>query len=195
MKKKDIKVLELKALKRSFSGVRNFVMLEPNRIHAELDVSFRDTLREKEIQLQMVKNTLFRKVLKDDGIDFDGDGIWGGPTLVAWGPENAKDLSKAIEKVLDGVPPDPKTGDKFRVKTAVADGQAVTLEQAKKLPTRQEAIADLLGALLGPAMNLSAAVAGPGANLAAAVAGPGATVGGLLAAIEQKQKEGEGGGE
>ncbi len=189
MKKREIKDLELNALRRTFDGVRDLLFLEPNRIDSELDYEFRKTLREKQLKAQLVKNTLFRKVLKDQGMQVDGDGIWDGPTLAIWGPDNIKDLAKELEKILDGIPPDPKTGPKFQIKSAVADGQAVTLEEAKKLPTRYEAIADLLGALVGPAMNLSGALQGPAANLAGALQGPGGELGALLEAIEAKRNE------
>ncbi len=52
------------------------------------------------------------------------------------------------------------------------------VEQISKLPTREEAISDLVGCLMGP-----------GAGLAGALVGPGGSIGGILSAIEEKQKD------
>jgi hypothetical protein len=51
----------------------------------------------------------------------------------------------------------------------------VTFDVAKTLPTRQEAIGDVLSAILGP-----------GASLAAAMTGPGGSIAGILKTIEEK---------
>jgi large subunit ribosomal protein L10 len=56
------------------------------------------------------------------------------------------------------------------------------METVSKLPTREEAIGNLVGAILGP-----------GRKLAAALKGPGGTLGGILKAIEEKAGKAGGG--
>jgi large subunit ribosomal protein L10 len=58
------------------------------------------------------------------------------------------------------------------------------VETVSKLPTREEAIGQILAALLGPA-----------SSIVSAITGPGATLGSLLKAIEERaEKTGAGGG-
>ena len=59
----------------------------------------------------------------------------------------------------------------------VAEGEPVPLSVAKTLPTRKEAIGELLAAILGP-----------GAALAGCLAGPASQLAGILSAIEEKAK-------
>ena len=59
-----------------------------------------------------------------------------------------------------------------------ADGEAISIEDAKKRPTREEAIGDIVAAL-----------AGPGASLAAALTGPATQLAGILKAIEEKKPD------
>ena len=73
---------------------------------------------------------------------------------------------------------DPKAPDKFKVKAAVADSQSVTFDVAKTLPTRLEAIGDVLSAILGPGSSIVSALTGPAGSLA-----------GILKAIEEKKEE------
>ena len=76
----------------------------------------------KNISLMMVKNSLLRRVFTDFGIK-PADEAWAGTTVVAWGGESVKDLSKEIDAVFLK---DAKLRDKVKVKTALAEGQPVT---------------------------------------------------------------------
>jgi len=105
----------------------------------------------------MVKNSLARRVFQDMGIKIDQ--VWSGPTLMAWGADSIADLSKSLEEVI-------KKNPKLTVKAAVAEGQAVTFEQALKMPTRQQALSQVLAAILGPAAQLAGQIAGPAAQIA-----------------------------
>ena len=55
-----------------------------------------------------------------------------------------------------------------------------TLAKAKEMPTRKDAIAGVLGAVLGPGSAIAGALAGPGSQLAS-----------LVKAIEEKAEKGE----
>lgn len=167
---KLVKKMEYAALEKTFHGVRDLVLLGPGKVDSALDASFRKTLREKKIRVLMVKNTLVRKIFEAQGIKLDG--VWAGPTLVCWGPESIKDLAVAVDDMLkEVVKKDPKTGaEKFKVKTAVADGQPVALDVAKKIPTRLEAVGEIVAALMGPASEIAGCLVGPAAELASQIA-------------------------
>lgn len=169
---KVVKQMELDALSKAFGKVRDFVFLTSSKVDAALDYNFRKTLREKKIRVQMVKNTLARKVLKDNGIEVNG--VWEGTTLLAWGGDSIKGLSTTIDNLLTEIgKKEAKNKDKIKVKganAAVADGQQVPFETAKTMPTRLEAIGDLLGMILAPASQIAGCLTGPAAQVASQVA-------------------------
>jgi len=160
---KKIKDLELQSLRASLGGVRDFVALEPVKVDSATDYEFRKKLRQKNIHVQMVKNSFAKKVFDEGGIKTDG--LWVGSTLVCWGGDSVKTLATSIDQAVREAKKDPKAPEKFKVKTAVADGQVVTFDVAKTLPTRTEAIGEVLAAALGPGATLMAAILGPGSDL------------------------------
>jgi large subunit ribosomal protein L10 len=154
------------------------VVVEPAGPDAAADFNFRKNLRAKKIQAKVVKNSYAKKVFGEMGVALDA-GTWAGPTLLCWGGANIKELANTIDEQVKASKKDPKAPERYKVKTAVADGQPVTLDVAKTLPTREEAVAEVLAAILGP-----------GASLAAALAGPGAEMASILKAIEDKAEKG-----
>ena len=83
---KKIKELELSALRKSIGGVKDFVILEPLKVDAATDFEFRKKLREKKCKVQLVKNSLARKIFEEGGLKVDA---WSGPTLLIWGDSDA----------------------------------------------------------------------------------------------------------
>ena len=171
---KQIKRMELDALKAAFGESRNYVVLTAAKVDAQTDYAMRLSLRKQKIRLQMVKNTLARKVLGEMGITLDAN-IWDGPTLLAWGGESVKELSKAVDAILDDVAKkNPNIKDRkalpLQVKAAVAEGEQITFEQAKAMPTRQEIIGEIVGMVLGPAMQIAGSLTGPASQVAGAIA-------------------------
>jgi ribosomal protein L10 len=169
---KKIKDLELNSLRKTFQGVKDYVVLEPLKVDSATEYEFRKKLREKKCSAKLVKNSFAKKVFTENGIAVD---VWAGPTLLIWGAGSVKELGTTVDALLKELKKDPKAPDKFKVKTAVADGEAVTLEEAKKRPTRAEAIGAVVAALLGPGSQLAGCLVGPANQLA-----------GCLKAIEEK---------
>jgi ribosomal protein L10 len=174
---KKVKALELDALRKAVGGVKDYVLVEPVGPDAAAEFDFRRKLRAKKIKAQMVKNTYAKKVFGEMGITLD---VWGGPTVLCWGGANVKELSNTVDTAVKESKKDPKAPERYKVKTAVADGQPVTIDVAKTMPTREEAIGDIVAALVGP-----------GASIAAALTGPATQLAGILKAIEEKKPEGE----
>lgn len=172
---KKIKELELVAMRATLGGVKDFIALEPVKVDSATDAAFRKTLRDKKIKVQMVKNSLAQKIMGENGVTAE---LWSGVTLVCWGGDSIKSLANSIDQAMKDSKKDPKAPDKFKVKAAVADSQSVTFDVAKTLPTRQEAIGDVLSAILGPGSSIVSALTGPAGSLA-----------GILKAIEEKKEE------
>jgi large subunit ribosomal protein L10 len=109
-------------------------------------------------------------VFEAQGVKLD-EKVWRGSTLVAWGADSIKDLSKAVDGLIkDIVKKDPKAKDRFVVKTAVADGQPVSMDLAMKMPTRLEAIGEIVAMILGPASWIAGALTGPAGQVASQIA-------------------------
>lgn len=171
---KKVKQLELNELRKLFHGVRDMVLLEPLKLDAGSDYEMRKKLRERNIRVRMVKNTFARRVFQENGVPLDPA---PGPTLVVWGGKSIKELGRAVDDLLRELHKDPKAPKCLKEKTVIADGQPVTLEVAKTLPTREEAIGEVLAAVLGP-----------GSALIQCLIGPSGAIAGLLKAIEEKAK-------
>lgn len=154
---KKIKQMEMDALKKTFQGVREMVVLSATGIDCHADNQMRLGLRKKKIRLQVVKNSLAKRVFGELGLKIDG--IWEGPTILAWGPDSVAELSKSIEEIT-------KKNKKLTVKKAITEGEAISFEQALKRPTRAEAIGTILSMVLGPARQLAGCIAGPGGQIA-----------------------------
>ncbi len=155
---KVIKQMQLTALKNNFSGVRDMVMLSVSGLDAITDNKVRLDLRKKGIRLQVVKNSLCRKVFGEMG--FSVEKAWGGTTTVAWGGNSIADLSKEIETLA-------KKHEKFiKVKSAVADGQEIGFAEALTMPTLAQALGQVVGLAMSPAARLASALNGPAGYVA-----------------------------
>lgn len=167
---KVIKGMELDDLRRTFSGVREMVVLSMVKLSAQGEYQFRKALRAKNIKVRQVKNTLTRKVLREMNFSIpDNSPYWQKPTVIAWGGGSIKELSKAVEAELKG----PKTAalykEKIIVKGAVADGQPVAFEDALKLPTRLELIGEIIGGMLGAVSAIAGGLTGPVSQVASQI--------------------------
>jgi len=164
---KVIKQMQMDALKTTFNGVRDMVLMNIVGLNAIAENQVRLALRKKGIRLQMVKNSLARKVFGEFGLKIES--AWAGSTTVAWGGTSIAGLSKEIEGAF-------KKYDKFaKVKSAVADGEEITFAEALKRPTREEALGQIVSLILGP-----------GSLLASALNSPGGALAGCLKSIEEK---------
>src|SRR5215218_8710348 len=144
---KKIKELELNDLRKTFKGVRDFVLLQPLKLDSAADYTLRKGLRDKKIRVKMVKNSFVKKVFDENGVKVDPG---SGPTLLCWGADSAKALGTAVADMLKQLRPDPKQPEKIKEKTGVADGEKMPLAELMKVPTRAEAIGGIVAALLGP---------------------------------------------
>lgn len=166
---KVIKEMEMNALRQAFSGVKNMVLMSQSKLGAIAENQMRLGLRKKNVRLQQVKNSLARKVFTEMGLNLKD--VWSGNTVVAWGGgESIKDLSREIESAIrDQTKKDPKFGEKVTVKAAVAEGEQVSFAVALKMPTRLEAIGEIVGMIIGPGSAIAGCLQGPGGMIASQI--------------------------
>jgi len=153
---KQIKQMEMDALKNTFAGVRDLVVLSATGVSCQSDNQMRLGLRKKNIRLQVVKNSLARRVFDELGLH--GENFWDGPTLIAWGAGSLAELSRELDAIL-------RKNDRIKPKGAVAEGQEVTFRQALSMPTRTEAIGRVIHLVLSPASRLVSQITGPAARV------------------------------
>ena len=151
---KQIKQMQMDVLTRTFDGVKDMVFLSASKIDATMENKIRLNLRKKNITMMLVKNSLMRRVFAESKID-PGEDCWVGPTLIAWGADSIKDLSQAVEAAFFK---DVKLKEKVRVKTALAEGLPVLFAAALKMPTRKEAIGEIISAMMSAGADIASAL-------------------------------------
>jgi large subunit ribosomal protein L10 len=134
----------------------------------------RGSLKEKGINLMVVKNTLFRKALKNRGMDAAAE-IFSGPCAIAYGGDSIVDVAKELSEWAKKV-------EALKVKAAFLEGQVLDTESAgelAKMPNRAE--------LQGQIVMLTFS---PGRRIASSVVSPGGIITGCIKAlIKRKEKE------
>ncbi len=163
---KLIKKMQMDALSQSLGETRDMVLLNMSGVRGKDENAMRLALRKKNVRLQLVKNALAKRVLKDKG--FAGlDNYLNGPTVIAHPIKQTgggvSEVAKELEAFIK------KFSKQISAKIAVAEGSLVDFETARKMPTRAEALSILSGTILGPGKKLAAAMVGPGRKLAGAV--------------------------
>lgn len=158
---KVIKKMEMDALKNTFKDVRDLVVLSSEKLSCQIDYGMRASFRKKKIHVQMVKNTLARRVFGELGMNVEK--YWSGTTLVAWGGSSLAELSKDVDELVK------KNAKLLKVKGAVSEGQEIDFKVALSMPTRTEAIGRVVNLALSPASRLIGQLKAPGANISGAL--------------------------
>jgi large subunit ribosomal protein L10 len=169
---KEVKQMQMDALAKSLGSARDLVLMSMSGINAKDENQMRLALRKKNVRLQLVKNSLAKRVLKQQGLD-GLDNFFNGPTVIAHSIQQTGGGVSEIAKEVDAFI--RKFSKQIAVKIAVAEGALIDFETAKRMPTREEALG-----------LLASAIAGPGRQLAAAIAGPGRKLGGAIKSLEEK---------
>jgi large subunit ribosomal protein L10 len=155
---KLVKQMQMEALKKTFGQTRDLVLLAMSGVKARDETQIRLQLRKKNVRLHRVKNSLAARVFNELGIRGLDEHL-RGPITVAWGSTSIADLTKALDEWI-------QREKKIQPKVAVADGNVVTYEEAKRFPTRAQAIGEVLGLLLSPARLVLGQVVCAGGRLA-----------------------------
>lgn len=167
---KAVKELELQAMRASFGNVRDLVLLSISGLNSLGTATLRSNLRKKKIRLQVVKNTLARRVLQEGGIDIPKESpVWTGPLALVWGQGSIAEVSREVEAELKNPKFEKLYKAGVKLKGAVADGESISFDEAVKMPTREEAVAGVLAAILGPAGAIAGCLTGPVSQVASQI--------------------------
>jgi large subunit ribosomal protein L10 len=174
---KKVKSLIEKETATRLDGIEAVGVLNPRGIGAIANNQMRRRFREANLRMTVVKNTLAVRATANSKLK-GFEQLLDGPSALVYGKGvGVSAIARAImaeKKLLE----DNKK-PLFELRGAFFDGEVYVgdkgMEKASKLPTREEAIANVIAAMLGP-----------GRKLAAALKGPAGALGGILKTIEEK---------
>jgi ribosomal protein L10 len=173
---KFVKDIVSKEIAKQLEGVNDALLVNVIGLDSNNTVVLRRQLREKNIQLLVVKNSMAKRATEGTPLAAAFDGIEGTNAIV-WGSDDIVSLAKEVAK-LDL---DRGEFEAFKATGGVMDGERMSPERVRdisKWPSRTEQLSLLVGQILSPGADLSAALLGPGTALASQ--------------IEQKSEEDEG---
>jgi len=163
---KYVKKLIADELQRRLDGVEEALVVNVVGMDANKTNVLRSTLREKNIRLTVIKNSMARRATEGTALAPAFEKL-KGTAAVVWGGEDVVSLAKTITKLAED-----KQFAGFEPRGGVLDGDALTAEQVKQIskwPSRTEQLSILSGQMLEPGGTLSAQLIGPGGRLASQV--------------------------
>lgn len=163
---KYLKNLITDELKKRLDGVSDLLLVDIAGLEANKNVELRKRLREKKIQMVVVKNSLARRATEGTALAPAFEGVEGSAAVV-WGGEDIVSLAKDVTQLTSD-----KEFEKLVAKGGVMDGSKLSADDVKKVskwPSRGEQLSLLVGQILSPGATLSGQLLGVGAKLASQI--------------------------
>ena len=155
---KKVKGLIERDIGTRLADIDGVAVINPRGIGATKTNGIRRRLREKGMRMTVVKNTLARRAVGDGKLK-GFDKLLDGPSAVIYGHATA--IAVVARQLLE----EKKLDDTIELRGIFFDGEVYLgddgVKTASKLPTREEAIGQLVGLILSPASNLAGALMGP----------------------------------
>lgn len=133
------------ALSEEIKGAQAVIFADYRGLTVQEDTELRSALRKAGIEYKVVKNTLTRFAVKENG--FEGlEDVLSGPTSMATSAEDPVAPAKILNDFA-------KKNDKFEIKAGILEGKVIGIDEIKALadlPSREVLIAKALGGLNAP---------------------------------------------
>lgn len=174
---KPVKNLIKQELSKRLGGNSSLAVIGFTGLDSNSTNTVRTKLAKKQMRVTVVKNSLARQTFKELGIESAAN-LLEGPCALVYGGESVVNVVRELMELS-------KDAKAMQLKGAVMEGTvfrgAQEVEALSKYPTRDEAISNLVAAILSPGRKLAAAILAPGSKLAS-----------VLKTIEEKgEKSGE----
>ena len=143
----------IKELAEQFKTDKLILLVDYRGINVEQVTKLRSDLRNANASYKVIKNNIVKRALNLNG-ENGLDSLLEGPTAVVTSKEDYLEASKIIYKFS-------KDNDFYKIKGGIIDGKVMTAEEIitlAKLPSRQELLAKLAGAVLGNITKLAVAL-------------------------------------
>ncbi len=177
---KVVKGLVQKEIAKRLGDVDGVAVINPRGINAIKNNLIRRRLRAKGVRMTVVKNTLAKRAVGDGKLK-GFDALLDGPSAVIYGEASIATIARLI---LD----EKKNDDKIELRGVFFDGEIYVgdkgMEQVSKLPTREEAIGQVVALILAPGSKLAGTLKGQAGRVAA-----------LIKAIEERAEKAGAGAE
>ena len=163
---KYLKDLITNEVRSRLDGVNDALLVDVIGMEANANVELRKSLREKNIRLMVVKNSLACRATEGTALAPAFEGA-AGTSAVVWGGEDVVSLAKEVMRLAEQSEYQP-----FAPKGGVMGGEKLSKEDVtaiRKWPSRGEQLSLLVGQILGPGANLAAQLLGPGAQVASQI--------------------------
>ena len=144
---------EVTKLANKIKEAKLVLLTDYRGINVEDVTGLRAELRKANAEYTVIKNNITKRALAEAGIEGLEDKLVG-PTAVIMSNEDYLEPSKVIYNFT-------KDHDFYKIKGGVIEGKVMTAEEIitlAKLPSRQELLAKLAGALLGNITKLAVAL-------------------------------------
>ena len=173
---KHVKDLMMRDYRDRLEGVQDALVISIRGVPANENNQLRQGLLSKNIHITVMRNNLAKHVFSGSTLEALGPSL-KGPTALAYGAESVIDVAREL---LDWA----KKVENLELKGAVLEGEyyegPAGIERLSKMPTRDEALGQLVTLILSP-----------GRNIAGAVGGPGGAIAGILKSLQEKLEKGE----
>ncbi|MEM1057124.1 MAG: 50S ribosomal protein L10 [Bacteroidota bacterium] len=153
-------------IQAALSDASSVYLTDYKGLSVEKATQLRRAFREADVQFRVLKNTLLRRAMENQGGFDDLLDQLNGPTAVAFTTDPASP-AKVIKKFLEDT-----DGDLPRFKGAYVEGaiyQEGQLDALAALKSKDELIADILGLVMAPITNVASALNAQGAGLASVI--------------------------
>ncbi len=142
---------EVKKLAEKLKDAKIILLTDYRGITVSDVTKLRADLRNVKGEYKVIKNNIIKRALNANG-ETGLDSLLEGPTALVIGEEDYLEPAKAIYNYS-------KNNDFYKIKGGIIEGKVMTAEEIitlAKLPSRQELLAKLAGALLGNITKLAA---------------------------------------
>lgn len=163
---KFVKDLLTRELQARLDGVQDALLVNVVGMDVQSNTLLRKQLREKGIELLVVKNSLAQRATEGTPLAPAFEGV-EGTLAVCWGGDDIVALAKEVTRLAAEERFAP-----FAPRGGVLDGERLSEEDVQavsKWPTREEQLSLLVGQILSPGAMLASQLTGPGSLLASQI--------------------------
>ncbi len=160
---KTIKEMIVREYRTRFTGVEGAVAVEIKGLDSRTTNRMRTHLRSKDVRVTVVKNSLAKRAFAGGALEALNPSL-SGPTAVVYG--QGPSVVDVAREIVKWVKDHDKKREKCHFKGAVLEGVYYAgpegVDKLSKMPTRDEAIAQVIAIALSPAKKVIGAAVGPG---------------------------------